>query len=319
MYKDNPGGPGRIWLAEDNGKLAGQYSLIFMRLKLGNQIVKASQNIDQMTHPDYRYQGIARELGKQALNEAGAKGVHITTGFVNEASYVVDLKAGFFDLCSLQTMIKPLNLENILGKYIPSKPLTKICAAIGTSAINLFFRARRPPKANGWIIKKISSFDDRINNLWKKVCNDYPILVVRDKEYLNWRYVDIPDVDYTIYVAEKEGEILGCMILRCRKQRHLIFGYIFDILVPLNQQNITYCLLSKAIEHFKEEKADLILYQMIGPKVYRKALKKNGFIFSRLLSRRFRIVVRVNTPKVSEVFLRDPGHWFVQIGDSDTI
>jgi len=71
MYKDNPGGTGLIWLAEDAVKLVGHYPLIPVRLKLGNQIVKASQNLDQMTHPDYRHQGIATNLGRQTLNEAG--------------------------------------------------------------------------------------------------------------------------------------------------------------------------------------------------------------------------------------------------------
>jgi hypothetical protein len=44
---------------------------------------------------------------------------------------------------------------------------------------------------------------------------------VRDKEYLNWRYVDVPDVDYTIYLAEEGEEICGYIVLRCVNEEGL--------------------------------------------------------------------------------------------------
>jgi len=317
MYKNNPGGPTRIWLAEDNGKLVGQYPLIFMRLKVGNQIIKASQNIDQMTHPDYRYQGIASKLGKQALNEASSEGVHVTIGFANEASYVVDLKAGWVDVCAQRAMIRPLNLESILGKYITNKFLLKICTVSMNLIVKAFYRTHDVPKVGGLTITRISSFDDRINDLWDKVSRNYKIIVVRDKEYLNWRFVDVPDVEYAIFLAEKEGQILGYTVLKCEKQRGLIFGRIFELVVPLEQQAVAQSLILKAVEFSKEQKAHLVLYRVIANKVLYKTLRKSGFIYSRFIGGRAQFIARANTPEVSERFLRAPKHWFVQTGDSD--
>lgn len=317
MYKDHPGGTGRIWLAEDNGKLAGQYSLIFMRLKLGNQIVKASQNIDQMTHPDYRRQGIATNLGRQALDEVGREGIYVTTAFANEGSYVVDIKTGFVDICAQRAMIRPLNLENILVKYITNKSLLKICTVSMNLIVKTLYRTTNAPKVDGLTIARISSFDDRINDLWEKVSNDYKIIVVRDKEYLNWRFVDVPDVEYAIFLAEKEGQILGYTVLKCEKQRGLIFGRIFELVVPLEQQAVAQSLILKAVDFFKEHKADLVLFRLIANKVLYKTLRKSGFIYSRFMGGKAPFLARANTPEVSEKFLSDPEHWFVQTGDSD--
>ena len=155
--------------------------------------------------------------------------------------------------------------------------------------------------------------------MWAKVSNDYKIIVVRDKEYLNWRYVDVPDVDYAIYLAEKEGQILGYTVLKCENQQGLIFGRIFELIAPISQEQVAQSLILRAVEFFNEEKADLVIYRMIGNKALRRILRKSGFIYSGIVSRRAHFIAHPNTPKVSETFLRDPEHWFVQTGDADTI
>ena len=319
MYMNNPAGDSRIWVADHDGKIVGQYPLILVNMKIEKEIIKGSQNIDLMTHPDYRHQGIFFTLEKKALNEASKEGINVTYGFPNKAAYPGHFKLGWFDVCPLQVMIKPFNLENAFKRYIKNKFSLKICTIIGKLIINLFYRAKKPPEVNGLTITKIESFDGRIDDFWMEFSKDYDILVARTEEYLNWRYVNPPNADYTIYLAEKDEKICGYMVLGCRETRKLLFGYIFDLVVPLNKIEIAHCLVSKAIEEFKEKGADFVFYQMIGNNVYRKILRRNGFIFSRLISRRFRFIACVNTNKISTAYLKDPKHWFVQIGDSDFI
>ena len=181
------------------------------------------------------------------------------------------------------------------------------------------YRTKNPTEVNGLKITRISAFDDRINVLWETVSNDYEISIVRDKEYLNWRYIDMPGVNYAIYVAEKEGQILGYTVLRCREEHGLIFGRIFELVTPLGQESISQSLVLKAIEFFKEEKADLVIYRMIGNEAYYKILRNSGFIYSRFASRKAHFIAHPNTPKISEASFRDPRYWLVQTGDSDAI
>ena len=322
-YRDNPAGIGRIWLADDFGKIVGHYAMIPVKMKIGDETVTSSLSADIVTHPDYRRQGIFETLARKAYAEAGKEGEHILCAFPNEFSYPGFIKKiGWFEVCRLNTFVKPLNLENALKRYLNNRLLRKFCASIGNSIINSFYRTKKSPEVDGLTITRVSSFDDRIDDFWNRVSNDYDIIVERKKEYLNWKYVEVPlftdfsNTNFVIYVAEKEGQICGYVILKCKKQRDLLSGCIYDLIAPLDQEEVISCLISKAIEYFKGEKVDLILCGMIADKTYYTIFKKNGFIPSRIIIKKH-FCVYSSHPEISRVHLKNPKHYFIQIGDSE--
>lgn len=318
-YFNNPSGTSRIWLAIHDGKIIGHDALIPVKIKAGKDIVKGSQNIDLKVHQDYRRLGIFFALSKKMFKEAGKEKIHITYGFPNEQAYLGHLKHGWFDVYSLRVFIKPLNTENILKKYIVNKSLLKILTIIVNFIIKVLFKSRLSPKSDDITITMVSSFDKRINDFWRKVSADYNIIVTRNMEHLNWRYAKIPNVRYSIYVAEEKGQICGYIILKCMKTQDLTFGLIFDIFASLNNEEAINCLILKAIEYFREEKVDLIKSEMIANDTYYSAFKKNGFITSPFVKKGRRFIVRVNTSKLAKAYLKNKSNWFVQLGDSDFI
>jgi hypothetical protein len=194
--------------------------------------------------------------------------------------------------------------------------LRKFTAGIGKVIIYLLYRTKKPPRVSGLTIRRISSFDDRINDLWRKVSNDHDIMVVRSKEYLNWKFVENPGYKSMIYVAEKEEQICGYIILKCTQpSKGFLVGRICDLFAPLSEAGVIHCLISKAIEYFRDEKVDLIYYEMIAEKTYQKVLRDCGFISSRRLDRNH-FCIYGGHPGISSTYLEDPKHWFVQRGDS---
>ena len=311
---DNPAGISRIWLAEHNGKLVGQYPLILEDMKVGREIIKGAQIVDTMTHPEYRRRGIAYSLGKKALNELEKETIHLVFGFPNQQAYPLHIKSGWLDVCSFQVMIKPLNLKNILQKYfVRNRLLLNIFTAAGNLIIKTFFRSKKVPEEDMMKIRKISHFDDRINEFWNKIANDYNIIRIRDKKYLNWRYVDVPNADYTIFVAEESGEICGYIVLGCRNENCLTWGYIYDIIALTGRVDTIQCLIAKAVEYFSAKKADAIGCKMIANKNYRKGFLKMGFIPYFRFKGRF---IAYNASKeISDEFIKNPNNWFIQQGD----
>lgn len=318
MYKDNPAASGkvRIWLADHDGRIIGQYPFIFMMLKVGNQIVKASQVIDHMTHPHYRRQGISLKLGRQGLNEAEREGVYINIGFPNEAAYAVDIKTGWFDVATIQTLFKPLNWGNTLKLKISDRFLLKLGTIGGNLIAKMLYRTRKAPFVEGLTITQVSYFDERINEFWTRVSSQYQIIVVRNKDYLNWRYVAVPGVDYLIYIAEKAGEIYGYLVWRCIPTEHTKVGTIFDVLAQ--SEEVAQCLISKAMERCEQEKIDLIYWAGIANKAYLKAFKRMGFISVPFVKGR-QFIAYSSASTISKEFLKDSRNWFIQIGDSDAI
>ena len=314
MHIDNPAGISRIWLAEIDGKLVGQYPLILEDMKVGREIIKGAQIVDTMTHPYYRRQGIAYTLGKKALSEQEKENIHLVYGFPNQQAYPLHIKSGWLDVCAFQVMIKPLNLKNILQKYfVRNRLLLNIFTASGNLIIKVFFRSQKIPEEDMLKVREISHFDDRINEFWNTLSIDYNIIRIRDKKYLNWRYVDAPNADYTIYVAEEGGRICGYTILGCKDVDGLIFGSIYDVIAPTSREDIIQCLIAKAVEYFMDAKVDAIFSQMVTNEVYRKNFLKNGFI-PRFMSKGRFITYNAST-KLSEAYLKNPKNWFIQLGD----
>lgn len=315
MYRENPVSPAQIWLAERQGKIIGQYPLIFMNLKVGDHPARISQNIDVMTHPAYRGQGIFSRLERRALDEAEKAEVYITIGFPNEAAYPGHIKSGWFDIARMQIAFKPLDWGNTLTARISNKLLVKLGATTGSLAGRILLRAEKAPIVEGLTITQTSRFDERINYLWSKVADQNQIMVVRDEDYLNWRYVAAPGMNYLIYLAEKAGEIYGYLVLRIR-QGDRRAGVICDVLAQ--SKPIAQSLISNALEHCQQEKVDVIYCSLIANRIYREAFRRSGFMFAPFVQGAM-FCAYSSAPSISRDFLKNPKNWFVQMGDSDTV
>lgn len=313
MFTDNPAGSSIIWLAEHDGKIIGEYPLVMIDMKIGDKIVKAGQIADTMTHPEYRRRGIAFALGREALTHLKRQGAYIAIGFPTNEAYPLHIKSGWTDVCTIQIMIKPLNMRNMLNEYLThNKLLTNIFSKLGKLLLKTIFRVRTPPVVDGLTITRVSDFDDRCNDFWEMISKDYKIIVTRDRNYLNWRYIDVPNADYTIYIAEKDKKIFGYMVLERKYIDNVVFGRILDIIAPISQQDIIQCLISRAVDHFEREKVDAILSGIIANR-YRNNFLKNGFIPYPRSGGHF-ISYKISQD-IPDVLLKNPNNWFIQLGD----
>jgi len=316
MYKENPAGPGRIWLAEHDGRVAGQYSIVPVKMKIADEIINGAQSLDTMTHPNYRHQGIFETLAKETYRQAGKEGIHVVYGFPNEFSYPGFIKKlSWFDICSLQVMIKPLNWGNALRLKINNKLLLKLGAIAGNFIQQTIYRTPKAPVMKDLMIIQISSFDDRIDEFWDEVSNQYKIMIVRNKDYLNWRY-SAPEANYSIFVAEKANKICGYLVLEDKIQGGIKISHIFDLIAQ--SEEVMHCLASRAIEHCQQNKVDIISYSLIASEAYYRVLKRNGFISLPFIKGEC-FCAFSNSLHISKAFLEDPKSWFAQIGDSDSI
>ena len=318
IYKDNPAGAGWIWLAENNHRIIGHRGMIPVKMKAGTEIVTGFQSIDSLTHPSYRGKGVYLGLNKEVFTAASAQGAHIGYGFPNENAYPTAVKKlGGFDVARRQPLVKILYCENVLKERLRNKLLLKLMApAINLVSNKILFRAKRPSFVPGLKINQISFFDERVNEFWDEISGQYPIMVVRDKDYLNWRYVTIPDVNYVIHEAQIAGKIQGYLVFRCMQQQRAKFCVIFDIMA--HSEKIAQHLISEAFKYCEREKVDVFYCSMVPDKLYHKTLKRNGFISLPFLKRTY-IVAYLSSPNISKEFLEDPQNWIVQEGDSDRL
>jgi len=316
-YEKNPAGAGRIWLAEHDGKIVGQYGFIFMDIKVGDKVLKALQGADSMTHPNYRRQGINLTLIRHALDETGEAGFNIATAFPVHAStsYAIHIKSGWFHVGTMQLFFKPLNWNNVIKAKVKNKWLQRVLAVGGRLIFDkMLFKTHNPPTVQGLHINRVASFDDRINTLWAETSTRHMIMVVRNERYLNWRYSTARQ-NYTILVGEKANKILGYLVLRHQIVRSgIVVSHIFDLIAE--SEEVMHGLVSSAVENCRLNNADLVIYSLMAGKTYRRILKRSGFISVPFI-KGLALAAYSSSSSIPKDFLSDPENWLVQIGDSD--
>ena len=327
QYKEIPFGSAKIWLADHDGKIVGQYPLIPLQFKARDKLLTAYLSLDVMTHPEYRYQGMFSLLERHALKEAEKEGIHITIGFPNDASYPGHVKSGYFLVSFMIEMQKLLNLKktwfmlaNLLAGKIKSRLLSRVGAATVLASNLLFAKVLgigHKTSDQRLTVSEVPSFDKRFDDFWQVVAPEYDLTIVRNSDYLKWRY-STPGTDYFIYAAEKAGEICGYAILQFVERRGLKVGRIMDMVVGKDSPQSAPTLVSKAVERCRQEGMDLVTYSALKSRAYYSVFRKNGFITIPYL-RGGRLCVYSVSPDITKGFLQDPRHWLIRTGDTDSI
>jgi GNAT superfamily N-acetyltransferase len=320
QFQDGPAGPAIIWLAVADEKVVGQYVVVPQRMKIGDEIIIGSFGLDEMTHPNYRGQGIITKLAQNVFQAAGQQGIHVTYGIPNNQIHPLYIeKLEWFNISQIQTMCKIFNLGNVLKKKIN---LPRFIGSSGQFALDIIsstmdklMTLSHMPEIE---IKEIHLFDDTISEFCLNASKNQDVTIIRDKKYLNWRYVNKPGFNYTIFQAERIGEILGYIVFHLRNTNSALkIGYIADILLLSGEKATLHALVNKTIEDLKKRGADMVLFRTLKSMPYYNILKKMGF--QPLWFRKTQLSAHVNSTKVPKELLQAPSNWYFTIGDTDEI
>jgi GNAT superfamily N-acetyltransferase len=323
-----------IGIVDCEKQIIGHMAWVPTIMKVGNRIILGSQAVDLVVHPKFRRHGIFLEIGRFLAKEAEKRCNEVTYGFPNYSAHSGHLKYGWFDVCQVPLLVKPLNLRkadsfrsnffvSLLTRNRLLNRFMTVALRIGLKSFSFFSailnRVEESDNSTNHTIRAIHSFDNRFDDFWEAVSGDYPIIVCRNRKFLTWRYSKNPKARYTVLVAEENEKVLGYIVLRTEKEKRL--GYVVDILSYLDKKTVIRSLITKASAHFEEENVDLVLCWMLkngaSANVYYKILNAQGFIH--LPGRSNPLIARLNQPNLSEEHVKNPSNWYVTMGDSDHV
>jgi len=190
-----PTGKNRTFVAEDSvtKQFAGSYSILPIRLRYNDKDISASLCTMVNTHPNYQGQGLFVKLGHFSLAQAKSSHIPITLGMPNKKAYPGHIKVGWEVMCELPFLVK----KNL-------RPRNHHC-------------------------KEIGKFDERVDELLQAISKRFTFVVLKDHRFLNWRYVDRPDIDYKIFTFEKNTKLMGYVILKHFQYGGYKKSHILDI------------------------------------------------------------------------------------------
>lgn len=284
-FIENPFGKEIIKVLFDGDKLIGHYAVIPMNVEVQGRLLKAAFSMTTMTHPDYSSQGIFTYLAEETYKQCRQGGCHFVYGFPNKNSYY-----GFTHKIGWHGLGKMTILEKKLQNRAPTTSMAKT-------------------------IKQMKYFDDTINSLWAKVKQDYTIIVPRTEEFMNWRFVENPYINYPkCIVLDENSDTSGYIILKVYAKGDAIKGHIVDML-SIPDREVVKSLLEYSYHYFWERGIQDISCWIPGSSFYSSILQGDGFV-RRETETYFGVRV-FSEDNLLVKGVQQLSNWFITMADSD--
>jgi len=311
QFKGNPDGEGLIYLHKEGGQVVGHFADTPKRFSVQGKEVLGTLSLDMMVHPGYRG-GMFQQLGRYAVERTKEKGFAFLTSYpIREWSIKSLRRVGWRDFFKLPVLVYPLRFRGIVNRYIHFYPLSLLIGGI----VRVFYFITIFPwqrKVKREIeVDPMTQFDDAFDAFWRKASSLHPVMGVRDRAFMNWRYFQHPVRTYTIYRAMKEGEMQGYIVLRKVDLLQFNSAVIVDLLAL--EENALRRLVEKGIEYSKEENADLLGCIVPRHHLYFRILRRRGFLPS------FKNFLFMVYPLIERGVPLAPEGWYVNWGDSDVV
>ncbi len=309
-FEENPDGKGLTYVVEDRGEVIGHYASIPRRFSLRGETVLGTHPQDLMVHPDEQGKGIFHAMAEYEKRKVEEKKALFMAGFpLRVPTYSGLKKIGWKDVDKLPVLVYPVRFSGILNRYLHFLPLSVFLGGWIRFVYLILYSFKKREGGTGIETEKIDLPDETFDRFWQKASSLYPIMGVRDRKYLTWRYFRHPTRTYTVYRATKGGEMGGYIVLRKIDLLHFKSAVIVDLLA-LDPQTLS-VLVGRGIRYCREERIDLLGVMVPQRHDYHRALKKMGFLPS---FKTFRFIVY---PYSGEEMLLFPESWYVNWGDTD--
>jgi len=300
-----------IAIDKESQKTAAIYAVSGVKFKINDEDFLGAQSLDTITDIDYRGQGLFIKLAKDVYEKAAKSNTVLVYGFPNGSSIGgFKKKLEWEVLDPLPFLIKPLETKYFFSKikglrFLPNFSLSfsKLKKDKNYSLVNNF------------------SFPTEVNELWDKFSKNFKVGVKRDKEYLDWRYIDKPNENYSImHCYDLNGAFIGYIVYTVKEKHNGKIGYIMELIYDLDKPEVGSLLINYAIDSIKKSKADCILSWCFDHSPNYRDYKKAFFL---TMPEKFRPIelhfgVRSFNETLNEI-IYNRENWYISYSDSDTV
>jgi len=316
LFKANPAGDGYVWLAEDGGVLVGQYAIIPTRMHVRGKPIRCAQSVAALTHPHYRRQGIFKTLARAVFEATRSGEVNLGYAFPNDPSRRGHVKHVDFRIFEkLTTWVRPLNIADVLNSRIRNQVIS---SAVGKPA-QLLFNALYPAhmRSDADIqIESTSRIPKEADDLFRTCSPRFQNLVIRDYEYLKWRYEDHPTHSYRIFLGYRGDILRGYCVCGSAVRKNIEIGLIMDLFLDPNDKDMATSLIGRALGYMAEQNMMLAACILTSRSPFLSQLKGLGFICP---AKTFTYVIRINSDELDPSTLRHARDWHITFGDADFV
>jgi hypothetical protein len=195
---DNPFGQSPVLLCWEGNELIGVRAFMRWNWILGGKVFRALRAVDTATHPEFQGKGIFKRLTLALVDHSKLHGYHFIFNTPNGQSKPGYLKMGWEVAGRLPVTV------------VLIRPLRVAMSAF--SKTNLKDVPESFPR-NYLTESHITSLPGRNKQNTATLTTDI------SPEFLKWRYVDVPVAKYDVIEEERDGSLVGIIIVRLKQTR----------------------------------------------------------------------------------------------------
>ena len=320
-YRD---GAPYILLLRENRRIAAMMGCLPQAFLIKGRRFLISAGCDMAVHPDYRGKSLSMLASTRMALDHG-----LTLGWSNETSRRVGERfarktlrqwrsktTSSWGRMRVVALVKPIDWNYMLHRTTNVNLPGNIAAVVaaGAQRVNNPFGKAEP--ALGLEVFRLESFDERIDDLWRRASQEHSVIGIRDSAYLNWRFNSRPDASYVaIAAADREGKILGYLVYRIIEQDGARWGYIVDFL-SAGDPSGTFALMVRRAEEMMSRDEVKAIVCFIAKAPYRQVLRRAGF-YPSVFGTRSYVGGAIIKEDLSLRPFAEVQKWFITMSDGD--
>jgi hypothetical protein len=295
-----------VWVADEEGTVIGQHAGIFTPVQVGGRELPAMHAVEAMTHPGFRRQGMLTRLGGGLYGYWADSGMPLILGLPHPGWGSRAYALGYRETFPLRWVSRPLRpvamLRARLARFSsPAKP------------------GDAPVPAQRWgnlSVERVDRAEPQFDTLWETIKSDYSNCVVRNREWVQWRYLDAPAPGFTVLKASRGGQLSGYIAYRTILIGNRLIGRIADLFAAREDRQTQDALIRAANRHLRAQGADSVATLVaVGSPAY-DVFRRNLFLLAR---GEYKVSFITPSTEVTLDSLSDPSKWHLMGGDFDVV
>lgn len=312
-YLRNPHGKSFVWVAEDGkGELIGSLAFVPRRMCIDGREYPSFLASDGMVYPEWQRRGIFVRLLEIMFENSWASGAPLVYAFSGRRSVKGLIRTHWDEVSAVQELVLPLRGSHLFKSVIRRLPFSR--PLVGAAGDLLLRQGRLRTFLNrtpGTDIRVVDRFDDAIAEMGMQALSRHRVYLKKDKDYLNWRYIDNPTGRHRCFAAYQGKDPKGFMVME-------------------NAGGLSYIVDLIAVDG--EAREDLLAFAVQeglkgGARMQESMALEGDEVNGLLLSRGFKCRPRYGLlpfmikmgPSGDDLkpIVTDPGLWYLSHGDKD--
>lgn len=305
-----------VFFACSGERIVGQYAATAVPLWLEDREVLALHSCDTITDPEFRRRGILTTLASHAYQRWGEAGVSMVYGVPNQNWGSRAAHLGWQPLLPYRWLWKPLLPgRRMTGGSARLQPAAALVDGLFARVDQLCCRPARKAIA-GIDVRRARGPEAAFNRLWERMRAAYPVSVVRNAAWIQYRYLSSPQQCYRVLLAHSAGEPRGYLIYRLDQLPGQCRAYLADLFCSPQDYAVCRALLWSALEELRAARATSVFALLPRRHPLLPALRRCGFLPRYSPFYLSAVPLRENAPLI---LLRNPRKFFSTGGDLDLV